>query len=246
MARRGNPLHAAFDAPLRSRSVRRSRASSWRDAMRRGAILASVFAFHLFILVMVLHPSWHRIEQVPQPHEDDVLPLAFDPLPKRPAFLPAPANARIPVKMKSIATAVTSPVAIRQPTITLPATAAPSMAAAPLSSDKARGSYQPGDFQTALQDARQPQAEHIPGTAAPRVAGIRLETRSTIKGAVHVVTEYIRCTDKQLEMENGHDQFSTPQLMDRALQWDDCGPHLGHTAADATVDEISHRAISGD
>ena len=60
---------------------------------------------------------------------------------------------------------------------------------------------------------------------------------------MHAVTEYIRCTDKQLEMENGRDQFSTPQLMDRALQLDGCGPHSEHPEADAAVDEIAHRVI---
>ena len=248
MARRGNPLHADFDAPLRLHSVRRSLALSWRDAVRRGAILASVFACHLVTLLMVLHPSWHRTEWVSRPHEDDLLRLTFDPLPHSPAFSPAPASARLSAKTKSISPALASPsvmsAVVRHPAIVVPATTAPSTAELP--SDEARGSYQPGDFQTALLDARRARAEHIPGATAPLAGNIRLEARSSIKGAVHVVTEYIRCTDKQLEMENGHDQFSTPQLMDRALQLDDCGPHLGHTDADAAIDEMSHRAIFGD
>ena len=44
-------------------------------------------------------------------------------------------------------------------------------------------------------------------------------------------------------MENGSDRFSTPQLMERALQLDGCGSHSEHPEADAAVDEIAHRAI---
>jgi hypothetical protein len=197
---------------------------------------------------MVLHPSWHQIEGVSPPYENVVLRLTFHPLPNGPAFSPAPASARLPTKTPSLSPTMASPkmksVVVRQPAIVLPATKSPSMVALP--PNEARGSYQPGDFQTALSDARRTNTEHIPGATAPLVGGIRLEARSTIKGSVHGVTEYIRCTDKQLQMENGHDQFSTPQLMDRALQLDDCGPHLGHTAADAAIDEVSHRAIFGD
>lgn len=248
MTRRGNPSHADFHASLRSRSVHRSSASSWRDAVRRGAIFASVFACHLMVLMRVLHPSWHQIEGVSPPYENVVLRLTFHPLPNGPAFSPAPASARLPTKTPSLSPTMASPkmksAVVRQPAIGLPAAKSPSMVALP--PNEARGSYQPGDFQTALSDARRTNTEHIPGTTTPLVGGIGLEARSSIKTAAHGVTEYIRCTDKQLQMENGHDQFSTPQLMDRALQLDDCGPHLGHTAADAAIDEVSHRAIFGD
>jgi hypothetical protein len=111
--------------------------------------------------------------------------------------------------------------------------------------DDLHRSYAPGDFQTALQNAQRTTADHLPGAATPLIGGIQLQARSTIKGGVHAVTEYIRCTDEQLEMENGRDQFSTPQQMDRALQLDGCGPHSEHPDADAAVDAVAHRVIFG-
>jgi hypothetical protein len=46
-------------------------------------------------------------------------------------------------------------------------------------------------------------------------------------------------------MQHGHDQFSTAQQMDRALQLDGCGPHLEHSAVNDEVDAVAHRAIFG-
>jgi hypothetical protein len=250
MARRGNPLHVGFGAPLRPRVGRRSSAATWRDAVRRGAILASVSACHLTILMMVLHPSWHRIGDVSRPRDGEVLRLTLDPLKKISRFSPVSAGAPIAAKGKPAPTAAVSPeptaAVVRHPTNSSPSTAATLIVAVPALTDDLHRGYQPGDFQTALQDAQRTKAEHIPGTTTPLIGGIRLQARSSIKGAVHVATEYIRCTDEQLKMENGPDQFSTPQLMDRALQLDGCGPHLEHTAVNDEVDAVSHRAIFGD
>jgi|GEM_PF-2446600 len=249
MGRRDSPLHTDFDAPMRRRFARRSSASTWRDAVRRGAILDSVLACHLVILMLVLHPSWHRIEHVTGPQDGDVLRLTLDPLPEIFRFSPVRARTRTPAKVKPMPSTIVPPevvsaVVTHPPNVPASTATALTIAPPPMTGDLQR-SYQPGDFQTALQDAQRTIAEHIPGAAVPLIGGIRLQDRSSIKGAVHVVTEYIRCTDKQLEMQNGPDQFSTLQLMDRALEADGCGPHLEHTAADATIDAISRRAIFG-
>jgi hypothetical protein len=247
MARRGNPLHTGIDAPLRPRVARRSSAPTRRDAVRRGAILGSVFAGHLVVLMLVLHPSWRRIEPVQRQHEADVLRLTFDPVPKIPRTSSVRALARVPAKVK-LPSAIAPPkapmVVVMHSTNVPPSTATVSIVAVP-PADDLRRSYEPGNFQAALQNAQRTKADQIPGVVTPLIGGIQLQARSNIKGAVHAVTEYIRCTDKQLEMENGRDQFSTPQLMDRALQLDGCGPHSEHPEADAAVDEIAHRVIFG-
>ena len=248
MARRGNPLHTDFNALPRWCVARRSNARTRRDAVRRGAILGSVFAGHLVVLMLVLHPSWRRIEPMRRQHEADVLWLTFDPMPKIPRSLPVRALARMPAKVKPAPSTIVPP---KAPTAVVmhsmnvrPATTTALIAAVPPANDL-RGSYEPGNFQAALQNAQRTKTDQIPGVATPLIGGIQLEARSNIKGAVHAVTEYIRCTDKQLEMENGRDQFSTPQLMDRALQLDGCGPHSEHPDADAAVDEIAHQVIFG-
>ena len=246
MARRGNPLHIGFDAPLRSRVVRRPSAPTRRDAVRRGAILGSVFAGHLAVLMLVLHPSWRRIEPVRSQHDADVFRLTFDPLPEISRSLSSHALARMPTEVKPVRPAVAppkAPTAVVTPSTNVASSTATTLIVAIPPADNLRRSYEPGDFRSALQNAQRTKTDHIPGVATPLIGGIQLQARSNIKGTAHAVTEYIRCTDKQLEMENGRDQFSTPQLMDRALQLDGCGPHSEHPEADAAVDEIVHRVI---
>jgi hypothetical protein len=246
MAGRGNPLHTDFDAPPRWRVARRSSARTRRDAVRRGAILGSVFAGHLLVLMLVLHPSWRRIEPVRRLQEADVLRLTFDPAPKIPRSLSVGAVARMPAKVKPVPSAVAppkAPTAVVMHSTNIPPSTATALIVAVSPTDDLRRGYEPGNFQAALQNAQRTKADQVPGVATPLIGGIQLQARPNIKGAVHAVTEYIRCTDKQLEMENGRDQFSTPQLMDRALQLDGCGPHSEHPEADAAVDEIAHRVI---
>ena len=248
MAGRRNPLHPSFDAPLHPSVARCSGASTWRDAVRRGTILGGVFAGHLIVLMLVLHPSWRRIEPLRRQHEADVLRLTFDPVPKIPRPLSVRVPARMPAKVKPASSAIAPSRApttvVMHSTNVRPSTGTALIVAVPPANDP-RGSYEPGNFQTSLQNAQRTKTDHLPGAAAPLMGGIQLQARSSIKGATHAVIEYIRCTDKQLEMENGRDQFSTPQLMDRALQLDGCGPHSEHPQADAAVDEIAHRVIFG-
>jgi hypothetical protein len=198
--------------------------------------------------MLVLHPSWRRIEPVRRLHEADVLRLSFDRLPENSPSLSVRALKRMPVRVNLVPSAIVPPrvstaVVTYSPKVAAP-TAKTLLDAVP-PTDDLRRSYAPGDFQTALQNAQRTMADHIPGVATPLIGGVQLQARSSIKAGVHAVTEYIRCTDKQLEMENGRDQFSTPQLMDRALQLDGCGPHREDPDADAAVDEVAHRAIFG-
>ena len=104
MAGRGNPLHTDCDAPSRWRVARRSSARTRRDAVRRGAILGSVFAGHLLVLMLVLQPSWRRIEPARRQHEADVLRLTFDPVPKIPRSLSVRVLARMPKSVRNCLT----------------------------------------------------------------------------------------------------------------------------------------------
>jgi hypothetical protein len=250
MAGRGTSLHSGSIAPLLRRVARSRRASSWRDATRRGAILGSVCAGHIIVLALVLHPSWRQIEPVSRQREAEVLRLNFDSVPIVPQTLSVRALARMPAKVQSVRSAIappkTSTVVVTHLTDSTPATTADRVVAVvpPIASDLHRG-YGPSDFRSALQNAQRTKTDHMPGGASPLIGGIQLQARSSIKGATLAVVEYIRCTDKQLEMENGRDQFSTPQLMDRALQLDGCGPHLEHPDADAAADEVAHRVMFG-
>lgn len=103
-------------------------------------------------------------------------------------------------------------------------------------------SYRPGDFQTALQSAQRAGADHIPGIATPRIGGIQLRAGSSIKRTFHGLVEMSSCTNEQFQLQNNAHQF-TPEMIDRALEMEGCGPHPEHAAADATIDAISHHAI---
>jgi hypothetical protein len=251
MARRGNSLHTGSNAPLGPRVARSRGASMRRDAARRGAILASVCVGHLIVLLLVLHPSWRQVEPVQRQREADVLRLSFfDAAPNIRRSLSVRALARLPAKVPPVPSAIAPPkvstAAVTRPTNSPSATPTDwVVAVVPPAVDDLHSGYGPSDFRSALQNAQRAKADQIPGVATPLIGGIQLEARSNIKGAVHAVSEYIRCTDKQLEMENGRDQLSTPQLVDRALQLDGCGPHSEHPQADAAVDEIAHRVIFG-
>jgi hypothetical protein len=246
----GKPVvDTGWDTSLRPRIARRSSVPTWRDAVRRGAILASVFACHLIILMMVLYPSWHRVESVTAPRESEVLQLTLDPVRKISRFLPVTTRAPVAAKTKPAPSAIESAkvtsAVVEHPANPSPSTAAALIVTVPSLPDDLHRSYQPGDFQTALGDSQRTKAEHIPGASASVIGGIQLQDRSSVKETVHAVTEYIRCTDEQLNMQHGHDQFSTAQQMDRALQLDGCGPHLEHSAVNDEVDAVAHRAIFG-
>jgi hypothetical protein len=250
MAGRGTSLHAGSIASFLQRVARSPRASRWRDATRRGAILGSVCAGHIIVLALVLHPSWRQIEPVSRQREAEALRLTFDSVPRIPQTLSVRAFARKAAKVQSVQSAIAPPkastAAVTRLTDSTPATAADrAVAAVPQTASDLYRSYGPSDFRSALQNAQRSKTDHIPGVGSPLIGDIQLQARSSIKGATLAVVEYIRCTDKQLEMENGRDQFSTPQLMDRALQLDGCGPHLEHPDADAAADEVAHRVMFG-
>jgi len=226
--------------------ARRSGTPRWQDAVRRGSIFGCVLAGHLVILIAVLRPSWQRIEQVAD-QEDHVLRLSFDPSPKISRPFPSRAATRVPAKTKPAQPTIvpsTTTSAIRQSTSAPSSKATSLIVTAPPVTDELHRSYQPGEFQTALQSAQRTRADHIPGATTPRIGGIQLQVSSNIKETVHSLAEISRCTNEQFQLRNNAHQFA-PEMIDRTLEMDGCGPHLEHAAADATIDAVSHHAIFG-
>ncbi|OOG49654.1 hypothetical protein B0E50_05960 [Rhodanobacter sp. C01] len=235
-----------LDQEWRPCMVCRSAAPTWHDAVRRAAIQGSVFAGHLAILMLVLHPSWRRIAHVTRQHDDHVLRLSFDRLPKLVRPSPAPVAMRLPARTKPVRQAIalsaqmaaTVAHSTNPPVVTIPIMTPPSTPGDP------HRSYQPGDFQSALQNAQRTRADHIPGTTTPRIAGISPQARSSIQGIVHMLVKTSQCTNEQFQLQNSAHQF-TPEMIDHALEVEGCGPHLEHAPADATIDAIAHQAIFG-
>ena len=142
MERRGS----ALDKERHPHMARRSGTPRWQDAVRRGAILGCVLAGHLAILMAVLHPSWQKIEPAVPQHEDRVLRLSFDPLPKISRPLPVRTATRAPARPKSARAGVVPPTIIsaaRLPTNTPSSTATSLIMTAPAVTDELRRSTSP-------------------------------------------------------------------------------------------------------
>ena len=54
-----------------------------------------------------------------------------------------------------------------------------------------------------------------------------------------------RCKYERMKMGSAN-QLATRELVERALDTDGCGPRATDTAADATIDDVSRRAIFDD
>lgn len=244
MEYRGNPL----DARRRPHTASRPDTRSWQDAVRRGAILGGVLAGHLVVLMLVLHPSWQRIRQRVRPQDDHVIRLSFDPLPHNVRVSPTRATPPIPATRKPVRAAMAPPATI---TVTIPpaSPASPAPSAAPVTTtpamaDDRQRSYRPGDFQARLQDAQRTMPDHLPGADTPRIGGIQLQARSSIKETVRGIIGGSHCANEQFRLQNSTHQF-TPEMIDHMLETIGCGPHLGHTAADDVIEAISRDATSG-
>ena len=61
---------------------------------------------------------------------------------------------------------------------------------------------------------------------------------------MHGIAKALACSDMFFNMKNARNPL-TPQLMDRALQLEGCGPHVEPTAHDDAEEAIAHRAIFG-
>ena len=216
----------------------------WRSAMYRGAALGGVASLHLAFLILLLQLPSYRAASL-QPRTGESLRIRFLALPARPPSVrhTAPAATKPPpsvprpviaanTRSADDSSAPSSPTRIANLTT-------PTIHAMP-------SDYQPGSFHADLRAAQGSRKVPLPGLDAPSRTGIRLRDRPSMKEVVHAMTVASRCKYSRMKMQRSATQFVTPQLMQRALDADGCGPQLEHTPADATIEAVSREAIFGD
>jgi hypothetical protein len=241
---RDNPLP---DGERHPRIVSRNPARSWRDAVRRGAILGGVVGAHVVLLMLVLHPWWRRIAPMTRQRDASVLRLRFDRLPPA-AVIAAVAARRLPDMTKQL---THRPVALptRSSVVVMAmrprtAPAATVITTTPPMAIDANHGYQPGTFEAALHDAQRSRPDHLPGSVTPLVGGITFQARSSAKAMVRALAQGNRCTNMTFQLRDSAHQL-TPAMIDHALEVEGCGPHRERAQFDPTVDAITQQVIAG-
>ena len=211
---------------------------AWRAALRRGMILGGVTALHLVTVALVLRPMPpYRSARTAIHDDDEALHLSFVARPDRPRPASAPPRPRqLGAAHPAALVAAPLPPRATTPPHTVIVTPPASVPAGP-------GDYRPAALDAGLRDAQQLPRARLPGSDAPSHRGIQLRTAPSLRQVVRVMTTASRCKYERMKMESSPNQFVTRQLMERALDADGCGPQAAPTAADATIDAISRRAI---
>lgn len=213
--------------------------SSWSASVRRGATLGVVAACHLGLLALMLRPVAYRESRQPVPRgTDHALRLVFIPPSTtapaaKPSVLPPPRHqpARTPRLRRTADTPRTM--------VQRVATNVPSRP----TTDQAAPGYHTGDFRSRLQEAQRTRTVHLPGSAAPRVSGLRLRVAPSAQDLVRQLTVATRCTAERFKMQRSKTEFITAQLMDRTLEADGCGPHADHTSTSDVVDAVTRQLM---
>lgn len=216
--------------------------SAWSVALRRGTTLGVVAACHLALLALLLRPAPYR-EASPRDSRgaDDALQLLFIP-PAKPlpvATVASPSRARL------------LPVPTPRPPRTAAASNTPGTAMATIVTglppqptfNSTVPEYQTGDFRARLQDAQRIRAVPLPGSATPRVDGLRLRVAPSAQDLVRRLAVATRCTAAHFDMQNSKSRFVTAQQMDRLLEADGCGPHAERTPASEAVDALTRQLV---
>jgi hypothetical protein len=211
--------------------------SPWPDALRRGATLGVVAACHLALLLLMVRPAAHR-ESRPRGARsaDHALRLVF-----LPSSTPTPVAKARPPRLS-----LPPPRRSRPKQDATPQLASPTMVVGPRprpSADHDVPGYHEGDFRRRLQNAQRVRAVPLPGSAAPRVGGLRVRVRPSARDLVRQLTVATRCTAEGFKMRDSKTQFITAQLMDRALEADGCGPHTGRDPASDVVDAVTRQLM---
>lgn len=212
---------------------------AWLVAFGRGSILGLVISLHLVLLALLFGPVMPLQAVADAPREQrDVLRIrwvaqAVTPHRARPVQKPAVQAMRMP---RTASGAIPAPEVAAGPGLTASAPAAP---AAPA-----------GDYHSPFLSARtgmtgSRSVSRLPGADAAYVRGIVLNDRPSLHQVVRAMTHANRCQYTRMKMGQSPNQFVTRQLMERALEADGCGPQTEHSAADDTVEAISHQAIFG-
>lgn len=218
-------------------STSKQGAAAWRPAMRRAAILGGVAVLHLALMLLVRLPPCR-----PDPssiRSDDALRIRFFPSSPRPPGVRRKMDTMPPPPVRDHRAAR----GVELPGV-LPASP-PSSVAVPLITAMPPD-YRRGTFDTDLAGAQPSGKFRLPGSEAPWRTGIRLRARSSMKDVVRAMTVGNRCKYERMKMKASATQFITPQLMDRALDADGCGPQGKRTPADDAIEAASRRAIPGE
>lgn len=216
--------------------------SGWHDATRRGAILGGTAALHLTVVMLLLHLPPHR-SMPPSSRSHDVLRIRFLSLPARPPsphHEAPPAAQPLPTTPRHATTTASS----QGLTSAAPPPVTAGSVARPLHAEPS--GYRPGTFRVELLGAQSSHRPRLPGSDAPSRTNIRLRARSSMKDVVHAMTVGNRCKYERMKMQQSTTEFITPQLMERALEADGCGPQGERTPADGVIEATSRRAVFGD
>lgn len=216
--------------------------SAWPVALRRGTTLGIVAACHIALLALLLRPAPYREASPRAPRGvDDALQLIFIPPLKPPSMakVAIPSRARLPPapapRPQRIETVSNTPTTAASTLVTSLPPQTPANSAIP--------DYQAGDFRTRLQDAQRVRAVPLPGSATPRIGGLRLRIAPSAQDLVRQLAVATRCTAMYFDMRNSKTRFVTAQQMDRLLEADGCGPHAERTPASEAVDALTRELM---
>jgi hypothetical protein len=225
---------------LQSKATR-DRRPAWLAALDRGIVLGLVVSLHLGLLLLLGPLIPYRARPDTQLQADRAPPLRLRLLPKlsqprRPGPLPLrPVYSRpVITRRVSVAAAVAHKTAAQVSIVTR-------VAPAPVAGD-----YHSPLLSGAGTAAMGSAISGLPGSDTPYAKGFALDDTPSLQQFVRKMPTASRCSYEKMKMARSPNQFVTRQLMDRALEADGCGPSAPRTAADKTVDAISHRAIFGD
>jgi hypothetical protein len=214
---------------------------AWRATLRRGVVLGSVTALHLVTMALVLRPMPpYRSARITIHDDDEALRLSFVIRPDRPRPASPPPR---PLRPRAVPPAALVAAPLPSSAVTPPHTVA---VTPPASVPDGPGDYHSAALGAGPRDAPQTPRMRLPGSDAPPRPGIQLRTTPSLQEVVRVMSTASRCKYERMKMESSANQFVTRQLVERALDADGCGPQAARTAADATIDAISSRAISND
>lgn len=214
------------------------------DTLRRGGALGITLAAHLGLLVWVatLAPDDEQVTHRLPTARGDALQLVFLQSPaSRPLGPPhvkrAPAHATRPRTIATASHGHHAPAMAPSPRFLPPMASLHVAPEAPALPD-----YQPGGFDSALQQARSPRpAFRVPGAsnAIPRVAGIALRTPpSSLKQIVQAIGKGQACYAMYTALTHGPERFLTPDQIDHKLEAEGCGPHASKEDSDPTLNAI--------
>jgi hypothetical protein len=218
--------------------------ADWRDACRRGAVLGLVLGLHGLLLMVLLHLDWlRRLSPHGTRGAGIALHLQFFRIHTRPAAAPPPIQ--LTTRARKAAGHLPAHSAAGTPVMAPTPSQPDTVVTAPAVAGSSYQPYHPGGFEQALQQAQRGSPVRLPGRDVTVAPGLRLEPKYSIKHHVERILKSVRCYDEQVSMQHHFGQFGTERQIDRRLEAEGCGPHLEHTPADDTLQQVIQR-VSAD